>query len=299
MGLDSLMAIELKNGVETDLGVTLPLASLLQGPTLDSSRRSSVRPALGRGSGGAARRGSAPVGRGRERPSRRASVLLWGGSTILTRGARLSTWSAPRPDPPARSTSTPFRRAVAQQLVDRHPSRSGPPFRVTQDRPGGPAGRAAHCGRLLFIRRLLQRRPTELASVGFPTKARPTVRPGGLARSSASSCFRRSDSAEHALTLLAVHHAVADFWSIAVLLDELGRIYPAELAGRDPGTASHSRCALRRLLRWQAETRRQPRGAVEHLVLAATQLCARSPGLSLPADRPRPPVQTSAALARL
>jgi len=36
--------------------------------------------------------------------------------------------------------------------------------------------------------------------------------------------FRRS-AAEHAI-LLAVHHAVSDFWSVAVLLDELGKIYP-------------------------------------------------------------------------
>ncbi len=35
MGLDSLMAIELKNTIESTLGLSLPLASLLRGPTLE------------------------------------------------------------------------------------------------------------------------------------------------------------------------------------------------------------------------------------------------------------------------
>ena len=34
MGFDSLMSIELKNQIETDLGVSVAMARLIQGPTL-------------------------------------------------------------------------------------------------------------------------------------------------------------------------------------------------------------------------------------------------------------------------
>ncbi len=34
------------------------------------------------------------------------------------------------------------------------------------------------------------------------------------------------------ILLLAIHHIVSDFWSVAVLIDELGRIYPALRSGR-------------------------------------------------------------------
>jgi acyl carrier protein len=34
MGFDSLMSIELKNQIEIDLGVTIAMAKLIQGPTL-------------------------------------------------------------------------------------------------------------------------------------------------------------------------------------------------------------------------------------------------------------------------
>jgi acyl carrier protein len=39
VGLDSLMAIELKNSLESKLGVNLSIASLLQGPTISSLAR--------------------------------------------------------------------------------------------------------------------------------------------------------------------------------------------------------------------------------------------------------------------
>ena len=45
------------------------------------------------------------------------------------------------------------------------------------------------------------------------------------------SLFTRS-AREHIL-LLVVHHIVIDFWSLAILLNELGVLYPAENAGVD------------------------------------------------------------------
>ena len=58
------------------------------------------------------------------------------------------------------------------------------------------------------------------------------------------SVFKRS-AQEHYL-LLVVHHIVIDFWSLAILLNELGTLYPAEAAGRR-GDVTTARLAIRRL----------------------------------------------------
>ena len=96
--------------------------------------------------------------------------------------------------------------------------------------------------------------------------------------------FRRSET-EHAL-LLALHHIVADFWSIAVLLDELGQIYPAELAGDRP-RAPRLAAGVRRL-RAVAEIAvvDGPEGE-RHWSYWREQLAGALPVLE-PADRPAP-----------
>lgn len=94
---------------------------------------------------------------------------------------------------------------------------------------------------------------------------------------------------EHIL-LLVVHHIVIDFWSLAVLLNELGVIYPAECAG--------VKAALPPLatdytdyVRWQAEMLAGPEG--ERLwAYWKSQLAGPLPILDLPTDRPRPPLPT-------
>lgn len=45
------------------------------------------------------------------------------------------------------------------------------------------------------------------------------------------ACVFSRSSNEHYI-LISIHHIVSDFWSIALLMDELGRIYPAEASGR-------------------------------------------------------------------
>ena len=48
LGVDSLMAVELKNRIESDLGLTVPVTALLQGPSLAhlSARLVTQLPAL-------------------------------------------------------------------------------------------------------------------------------------------------------------------------------------------------------------------------------------------------------------
>jgi hypothetical protein len=100
--------------------------------------------------------------------------------------------------------------------------------------------------------------------------------------------FTRSPR-EHIL-LLVVHHIVIDFWSLAILLEELGVLYLAESAGvKEP---------LPRLdlqytdyVRWQAEMLAGLEG--ERLwAYWQGQLGGQLPVLRLPTDRPRPAIPT-------
>ncbi|MGW2088792.1 amino acid adenylation domain-containing protein [Streptomyces sp. NPDC001880] len=88
---------------------------------------------------------------------------------------------------------------------------------------------------------------------------------------------------------LVVHHIAVDMWSLAVLTDELGRLY-ARRTGRDvalppPPTATYADLAHRQRAMLDA-----PRG--ERLwEYWSRELDGCNPVLELPADRPRPPVQ--------
>jgi hypothetical protein len=102
-------------------------------------------------------------------------------------------------------------------------------------------------------------------------------------------CLFTQSAREHIL-LLIVHHIVIDFWSLAVLLNELSVLYPAEKAGVQ---AALPPLALQYTdyVRWQTEMLASPEG--ERLwTYWQTQLAGELPVLNLPTDRPRPPIQT-------
>jgi hypothetical protein len=97
-------------------------------------------------------------------------------------------------------------------------------------------------------------------------------------------------SAEEHILLLVVHHIVIDFWSLAILLDELGVLYPAESAGvkapMPPLDLQYTD-----YIRWQAEMLASPEG--ERLwAYWQEQLAGQLPVLQLRTDRPRPPIPT-------
>jgi amino acid adenylation domain-containing protein len=92
------------------------------------------------------------------------------------------------------------------------------------------------------------------------------------------------------LLLLAVHHIVSDEWSVGVLVHELGELYTALAAGRTPSLSAlpiqYADFAV-----WQ---RQWLQGAFleQQLEYWRKQLAGSSPVLELPADRPRPALQT-------
>jgi amino acid adenylation domain-containing protein len=95
---------------------------------------------------------------------------------------------------------------------------------------------------------------------------------------------------EKHILLFAVHHIVSDAWSTGLLIHELGELYSAFVSGRTPNLPElpiqYSDFAM-----WQ---RQWLQGAVlnEQLTYWKKQLGNNLPVLELPADRPRPPLQT-------
>jgi amino acid adenylation domain-containing protein len=102
------------------------------------------------------------------------------------------------------------------------------------------------------------------------------------------SLFTRS-SQEHIL-LLVVHHIIADFWSLTVLIDELGKLYQAEinntLVNLPPVTCQYAyyvSTTAKMLMSSQGEKLQ---------AYWEQQLAGELPVLNLPADGMRPPMQT-------
>ena len=177
----------------------------------------------------------------------------------------------------------PALRRAFQALVDRHPA-----LRTTFSvRSGKPAQQVHQQLRVHFVEidasawdsEVLKTRLLEEAYRPFDLERGPVLR---------VNLFTCS-AVEHVL-LLVVHHIAIDFWSLAVLLTELGVLYPAEKTGVQallPALDSQ----YTDYVRWQAEMLAGPEG--ERLwAYWQKQLAGQLPLLELPTDRPRPPVPT-------
>ncbi|MGD0949190.1 MAG: amino acid adenylation domain-containing protein, partial [Candidatus Binatia bacterium] len=177
----------------------------------------------------------------------------------------------------------PSLRRAFQALIDRHPS-----LRTTFSAHSGKPVQQVHKHLKVHFEETdasawcsdeLKTRLVEDAYRPFDLERGP------LLRASLFSCSTR----EHIL-LLVVHHIVIDFWSLAVLLTELGVLYPAERAGVR-ATLPPLDLQYTDYVRWQAEMLASPEG--ERLwAYWQKQLGGQLPVLDLPTDRPRPPMQT-------
>ena len=291
LGLDSLMAIELKNTIEAGLGATLPLASLLRGPTLDQLAERLFDSLNGAAVplSSAALVGS-NVASGEDGALSIGQRALWALHQLDPTSAAYNVAGAVRVAAPV---DAEILRRSAQTLTDRHPALRT----VFPTVAGAPTQRVLPRAEVAFV--------AEDASGFAPEELRRRIdaeanRPFDLER---GPLFRvhlyRVSEAENAL-LLAVHHAVSDFWSVAVLLDELGRIYPALLAGRK-ADLSPPPPPFAEFVRRERELIAGPEGE-RHWTYWRDRLAGAPPALNLPTDRPRPAVQTArgaAALRRL
>jgi|SRR5579872_14272 len=177
----------------------------------------------------------------------------------------------------------PAMRRAFQTLVDRHPA-----LRTTFSVHFGKPIQCVHQAQRVHFKEAessawsleeLNTRLLEEAYRPFDLEREPLLR---------VTLFTRS-AREHIL-LLVVHHIVIDFWSLAILLDELSALYPAERAGVKAPLPPLN-LQYTDYVRWQAEMLASPEG--DRLwAYWRGQLAGRLPVLQLRTDRPRPRIPT-------
>ncbi|HEX9943360.1 MAG TPA: AMP-binding protein, partial [Thermoanaerobaculia bacterium] len=276
-GLDSLVAMELKNAVAAELGAELSSAALLEGLTL----RAAARLVLA-----ASPEGTQDRAAGAARPEATSHPLSWNQRSLWVLH-RLAPESAayhisgaarlPQGVDPER-----LRRAL-QALVNRHAILRT----IYEERPEGPVQRIVERHEAVF--------QCEDASLWSEEELRRRIheeafRPFDLARGPVfrAALFSRG---REAWLVLAVHHIAADLWSLAVLTRELGILY-GERAERLP----EAEVTYLDFARWQEGMLAGPRG--ERLWEHWWRRLDGAPPLELPTDHPRPPVQGFRGVSR-
>ena len=259
-GLDSLAAMELKGSAEAALGVTLPLADLLEGA--GTARLAGL---LLQAEPVEAPRVPSGEEHGRLSYGQKA---LWFLHRLAPEGGAYNIAVAAR----ARGLDPERLLQALTTLAARHPALRTV-FPAEGDEP---------------VRKVLDDRPEIDFATGEWT-AEEAYRPFDLERGPLLRVrvFEREDGEQE--LLFAVHHIVADFASLAIMAKEMARKLNAPALPDLPWT--YADFVLR-----QEEELSGPRG--ERLWERWRETLAGVPDLDLPTDRPRPPVQTWSGGAR-
>ena len=279
-GLESVSAISLTYEIETHYGVELPSTTLLEGVSISRLAQEIVRL-----EDAALRRPAAQThALHREATEYALSYgerALWFLNQLAPAGVAYHIVHAFRSR--EKIDASALQRAV-DRLVTRH---AGLRTSYALDDAGEPARRVhdrAHDSFRAFDATRwtpaeLHERLSEEAYRPFDL-ARPTLLRVGL--------FRRSDED---VLLVALHHIVADGWSVAVIARDLEELYRAERERRPPALESLT-SQYPDYVRWQSDLLAGPDG--ERLwAFWERKLTGASAVLNLPTDRPRPPVQTA------
>ena len=280
LGLDSLMAIELKNSLESKLGIKLSIASLLQGPTISSL----ATEALGNLDSPEASNDTSliisqePV---EESPLSYGQQALWFLHQLLPEDVSFNVAGAVRIpgelDIPAlerafqqiiarhEALRSTFHVVAAEPIQRIHPIMEGV-FRV-QDASGWSESK-------------LRNRLITEAHHPFDLEKGPAWR---------AILFTRNGNSEHTL-LLSMDHIVTDFWSMTVLARELFAFYEANKSSK-PISLPPLAARYSDYVRWQMEMLAGSQG--EKLwEYWRDELSSEVPALNLPTDRPPTPLQT-------
>ncbi|HEV2704400.1 MAG TPA: AMP-binding protein, partial [Pyrinomonadaceae bacterium] len=286
-GIDSLLAVELSHELETTLGVALPLVSLLQSSSImevavEAHRQLASPQPMEHTAAPPVRRQPTPasVSEAAVHPLSHGQQALWFLHRMAPDSAAYNVASSMRVR--GRLDASTLRRAF-ETLVERHAA-----LRTTFDASEGAPVQRVHEHLPLHFEEVdaaswsdavCQQWVTEQAHRPFNLGEGPLLR----------VCLLSRAEDEHVLLVVA-HHIIVDFWSLAVLLSEMGELYEAESKGVGANLAP-LRLSYTDYVRRQAEMLEGGEG--ERLWnYWEQQLGGGVPALNLPYDRPRPPVQT-------
>ncbi|MFD5461539.1 condensation domain-containing protein [Kitasatospora sp. NPDC127059] len=277
-GLDSLGVVQLKHGVESELGVELSMAALLGGATLaDTVEQLADRLAAP----GADRPATAPVaGTGGDPTAERVVPMspgqrwIWLTQNLEPESTAYTIAVALRVHG---SVDRPALRRALDAVVARHPAlrttfavRGGEPSQLVHpharaefrehEAPGGDDEA------LSGLLRAALRRP-------FDLEAGPLLR---------LDLYRHTGGE---VILLTAHHIVTDFWSSTILAEELGAYYTAFAAHREL-TLPPPRAGYPDVVEWRRSVLADPAAVARLDAYWARQLPESVPRLTFPAVDP-------------
>ncbi|HVT17881.1 MAG TPA: non-ribosomal peptide synthase/polyketide synthase [Thermoanaerobaculia bacterium] len=284
LGLDSVAAAELQGRVEEELGLRLGLAGLLSGASIAqlagelAARLDSAAPVAAPPEAVAAESAEHPLSHGQE--------ALWLFTQLAPQSAVHNLAAAARRRGPL---DTAALGCALDALAARHAA-----LRTTFSARGGRAVQRVQPTMKIELRRheaagwsaaALESRLRAEARRPFDLDTGPPLRVHLFARTGGETVL-----------LLAIHHLVADFRSIGVLLGELGALYAAAQRG-EPADLPPPPGDLLDYGRRQRQLLAGPAG--ERLWQAwQSELAGGLSDLELPTDRPRPAARTYAGAAR-
>src|SRR5579859_3245226 len=271
-GLNSLSAVELCHNIQTRFGFEIAVSDLFDGLTISDIEKTFT--------GTAPRLTRSPAGQPPTYPLSYGQRALWFLHQMAPESVAYNISRA------IRITSTVDVEALHsafQSLVDRHPCLrtvfadiAGEPIQQITDK--------ADVSFEYFDARTwsgeeLEKTLVEQSHQPFSLTRGPLFR---------ASVYARSEN-DHLLHI-AVHHIVADYWSLTLLLDEVGKFYQAHHSKTEAELAPLE-WSYADFVEWQREKLSTPDGK-RLLHYWKEELSGELAPLSLPADYTRPPVQT-------
>ncbi|HEV3040683.1 MAG TPA: amino acid adenylation domain-containing protein, partial [Candidatus Angelobacter sp.] len=270
-GLNSLTAVELCHEVQNHFSIEIAVSDLFDGLTVADIGKivSSAKPLLTRSR--AAHHSTSPLSHGQR--------ALWFIHQAAPESAAYNISRAIRITSPLDVEAL---RGAFQALVDRHPVLRTS-FMELAGEPVQVAGHAQVCFEYFDARNWST---AELEKAWIEQSYRPfSLTHGSLLRTNLYAL----PTGDHLLHV-AVHHIVADYWSLILLLEELGKLYEG-LHNKTEAELAPLKWSYSDFVEWQREKLSGPEG--ERLSAYWKQaLSGELAPLSLPADHARPPVET-------
>ncbi len=279
LGVGSLVGMELNNRVRRDLGVALPMALLLEGPSL-ARLAGEIADRLA-AAGEALPPPTAATPRPAVVPASFAQRRMWFLERLAPGAAGYQVAGAMR-------LRGPLDRVALGRTLDAITARHEALRTSLPEGPDGPVQAIAPPAALPLPLLDLAALPADVAEAEARARlVAEASRPFDLA---AGPLFRASlirlTPEEHLLGVT-LHHAIGDGWSLAVLMHELAALYPVG----DPTALPALPLQYADYAIWQQATREAP--ALDAQLAYWRERLAGAPArLALPTDHPRPAART-------